>query len=155
MQDQGEVLRHLRAEHQARIPADLELRFEAADFAADEIVEANAVPHRIGDRTVGGGHGLQPIHQALLDRRLPDHAFAGQAEADDRLDHGKQILNAMMQLLGQKVLVLLCLLLPIDVDQQDVQRPVDEIDEHDAHGCVKRIGEERNPVERRDEKAPL
>jgi hypothetical protein len=102
MQDQGEVLRHLRAEHQARIPADLELRFEAADFAADEIVEANAVPHRIGDRTVGGGHGLQPIHQALLDRRLPDHAFAGQAEADDRLDHGKQILDAMMQLFGQK-----------------------------------------------------
>ena len=102
MQDQRQVLRHLRAEHQVRIPADLELRFEAADFAADEIVEANAVPHRIGDRTIGGRHGLQPIHQALLDRRLPDHSLAGQAEANDRRDHGKQILNAMMQLLARR-----------------------------------------------------
>jgi hypothetical protein len=77
MHDQRQVLRHLRAQHQARSAADLELRFETANLVVDEIFEANAVPHRIGDRTIGDRHGLQPIHQALLDRRLADHPLAG------------------------------------------------------------------------------
>ena len=121
MQDQRKILRHLRAEHQAGLAGNLDAGFKAAKAAVDEVDQANAAAHGIGDRLVGRRHGLQAIDQPLLDDGFGNRAIAGQAEADHRLDHREQILDAVMQFGRQKILVLLGLLLEVDAGDEQVK----------------------------------
>lgn len=81
VQAEREILGHLRTERQTGRAGNVEPGFEAVDCAVDEVEQAHAAAHRIGDRAVGGRHRLQAVDQTFLNDGFLDRAVARQAEA--------------------------------------------------------------------------
>ena len=113
------------------------------------------IAHRIRDRAIGCGHRLQPVRQPFPECGGLHVSIARQTEADDALDHGEQVLDAVMQFLRQDGLMLLGLFFSIDVRDQEIKGPVDVIDQHDADGGVERVRSDRDPMQCRNEQRPL
>jgi hypothetical protein len=98
---------------------------------------------------------VNAIQQPLPVLCLIHLAAAGHAESNHPLDHGKEVLDAMMQFVTEHPLAAGFAFLAIEQYKHQIETAIDEVDQRDADQRIGYVGHNCQPVRDRDEPQPL